>query len=487
MAATKLQFKYGQWGRAEAIEMSKIAGVIVYSGVTRGIYVDGKEFTSGESANSELDNLYTEILGATNLERDDQGNLLHVDLNDLYINKGEDKGHTIVDALNEINDFRNNMHKDEYAQAEIETVKGATRSEDATKLTIFGIGQGNDLEDDSNDGVIYKAKNDPSDAIEGEGVSTSLVINIAGEYRPTETGEGENKIARNWLATEYTVNTAVKELRTEIFGTLNPEELDKTIDSIKEIQEMLKGGDFIEWTHEVENPETGEMEEKHDNVKVEPIKEVVTDEEGNPVIDPATGEPVEKITGYKLPDTTDEEGQTVIGATVAEIDDEGNITYPLAPEYKNLQHAQNVEDLLNDINNIENEELVTKITVDENKDQDFVTEEYKVAEDENGLRTKTYTIGVNYGTFKTGHEEVHNEESQAYVNGIATVEDVQRYIEERFTWVTFESSVEEGVDLTIGSTIANEPADANVVITLPENGTMTVENPIGTNKPIVVR
>lgn len=479
MAATKLQFKYGQWGRTEAIEMSKVAGVIVYSGVTRGIYVDGKEFTSGESANSELDNLYTEILGATNLERDDQGNLLHVDLNDLYINKGEDKGHTIVDAINEMNNFRVDMVVEEYAQATIEAIDGTVPAENASKLTIFGIGQGvkttydeNGNIIDKNDGKIYTTK-DASD----DSTKTSLVINIAGSY------DKDN----NRLATEYTVNTAVKELRTEIFGTLDPEELDKTIDSIKEIQEMLKGGDFIEWTHEVENPETGEMEEKHDNVKVEPIKEVVTDEEGNPVIDPATGEPVEKITGYKLPDTTDEEGQTVIGATVAEIDDEGNITYPLAPEYENLQHAQNVEDLLNDINNIENEELVTKITVDENKDQDFVTEEYKVAEDENGLRTKTYTIGVNYGTFKTGHEEVHNEESQAYVNGIATVEDVQRYIEERFTWVTFESSVEEGVELTSGSTITNKPADANVVITLPENGTMTVENPIGTNKPIVVR
>lgn len=436
MAATKLQFKYGQYTKQNAIEMSKVAGVVVYSGVTRGIYVDGKEFVSGEGADKDIQNLI-DLLGAVKNTETGLYELSNLE------NVPTDVANDVTSVLNnliartiELESFREALRVDPYAQATIVPTEGSVPAENVTDLTIFGIKQGNGAEG-ANDGKIY------------HDVDNDLVIKIAGSY---------NKDT-NRLATEHTVNAAVEALKADILGTLDPEQLDKTIDSIKEIQEVLKGGNFVEWTHDVVNPETGETETKVDLVRVEPVK----DEEGN-------------VTGYKTED----------GTQVVTIDPEtGDITY--ADGYDKLQETQNVQELLDDINNIEKKELVAKIEVAENREENFVTTETETETDLNGLTVTNYTVGVNYGTFKTGHEEVHNEESKAYVNGIATVEDVQKYIEERFTWVTFESSVEEGVELTSGSTITNEPADANVVITLPKDGTMTVENPIGTNKPIVVR
>lgn len=454
MAATKLQFKYGQWSKEQAIEMSKVAGVVVYSGKTKGIYVDGKEFVSGESSDFEFQNIIT-MLGA--VKNEETG--LYVLSNLTNLPTGVEA--EVTDVLNSLTQFRADMHVDEYAQATIvpEKVEGQPVSKDSSKLTIFGIGQG--VEGANNDGKIFHTENGAKD----------LVVNIAGAY-DSET---------NRIATEETVNYKVRELRAEIFGTLTPEQLDKTIDSIKEIQEVLKGGDFVEWTHEVVNPETGESYTEVDNVRVLPK----VDEDGNPTgeyvlaqVD-ENGNPVKDENGNYIPTDT-------VVATVT-TDEEGKEVITYAYGYDNLQHTQNVQELLDDINNIENEALVTEINVAENREEKFVTTDTEENTDENGLKTTTYTIGVKYGTFKTGHEEVHNEESKAYVNGIATIEDVQKYIEERFTWVAFESSVEEGIELTSGSTITNEPADANVVITLPEDGTMKVENPIGTDKPIVVR
>ena len=67
MANTKFQFKYGQYGKSQAIEMSKVAGSVIYSGVTRGIYVDGKEFVSGEGADKDIQNIIS-LLGAVKNE-----------------------------------------------------------------------------------------------------------------------------------------------------------------------------------------------------------------------------------------------------------------------------------------------------------------------------------------------------------------------------------------------------------------------------------
>ena len=54
-----------------------------------------------------------------------------------------------------------------------------------------------------------------------------------------------------------------------------------------------------------------------------------------------------------------------------------------------------------------------------------------------GLR-QTLVANV-IGTFKTGEADVHDPQSPNYVNGLATVEDVQNYIEERFTWKEYET------------------------------------------------
>lgn len=418
MAATKLQFKYGQWSKEQAIEMSKVAGVVVYSGKTNGIYVDGKEFVSGESSDFEFQNIIT-MLGAVKNAETGLYELSNLE------NVPTDVAKDVTSVLNnliaraiELESFRENLRVDPYAQATIVPNEGEVPAENVTDLTIFGIKQGNGAEG-ANDGKIY------------HDVDNGLVIKIAGSY---------NKDT-NRLATEHTVNAAVEALKADILGTLDPEQLDKTIDSIKEIQEVLKGGNFVEWTHGVVNPETGKTETKVDLVRVEPVK----DEEGN-------------VTGYKTED----------GTQVVTIDPEtGDITY--ADGYDKLQETQNVQELLDDINNIEKKKLVAKIEAAEN--EKFVTTATETDTDGNGLTVTNYTIGLKYGTFKTGHGDVMDDESNAFVNGIATVEDVQKYIEERFTWVAFETSIDE-----VAEEINNTPGETySLKNDIQSNGSLTIK------------
>lgn len=96
-----------------------------------------------------------------------------------------------------------------------------------------------------------------------------------------------------------------------------------------------------------------------------------------------------------------------------------------------------------DIDNIEKKNLVASIALDPNKDNNFVSYATESTTDDNGLTTQAVTIGVTYGTFKTGHSDVMDESSTTYTNGISTVEDVQRYIEERLTWSEYSADTDE--------------------------------------------
>lgn len=77
------------------------------------------------------------------------------------------------------------------------------------------------------------------------------------------------------------------------------------------------------------------------------------------------------------------------------------------------------------------------------------------------------------GTFKTGQVDVHNPQSPNYVNGIATVEDVQNYIEERFTWKEYETITSAQLE--------------NSLSTLEAGGTYNMPSNVTTNSPFYVK
>lgn len=348
--ATKIQFKYGQFEHNVGLGLSvSTPGLVVFNGKLQEIYVDGQTFGMSDASVQKLLNR------VTTLEQ-----------------------------------FREAMRVTEHPQAEI-TIDTDNHS---SKLLIAHIGQGRGNEGE-NDGKIYSTKN--------------FAVKIDGEYNDGE--EDASKI--NPLATKWTVTEAVDKLRKEILGTIDPEELDKTLDTIKEIQDVLLNGAYtIEHVTE-RDPETGEPKE----IDIVQAKEVVTK-------DPDTGE----ITSIEYTNGEDGEGKVVYATKDPETRE---ITY--TQDYQNLKETAPIEN------------LVAKVEVKENKDNQFVE---ATREDAN------VTIGVKYGTFKTGHGNVMDETSTAFVDGIATVADVQKYIEERMTWVSYEVSAD-----SVTSSINNTPGD----------------------------
>lgn len=291
----------------------------------------------------------------------------------------------LLNRVDTLEQFREAMRVTEYAQAEI-TVD--TENE-TSELLIANIGQGKGNEGE-NDGKIYKGEN--------------FVIKIDGAY-------SDNGVI-NPLATVRTV----QKVKEEILGTIDPEELEKTLDTIKEIQDVLLNGAYTIEHVTGTDPETGE-----------PIVEVIHTEK---IVtkDPDTGDitSIEYTNGEEEPDK-------VVYAT--ENPETGEVTY--TQDYQNLKQTAPIEN------------LVASVEVKENKDNQFVE---ATREDAN------VTIGVKYGTFKTGHGNVMDETSTAFVDGLATVADVQKYIEERMTWVSYEVSSE-----SVASSINNTPGD-NVTI-----------------------
>lgn len=373
--ATKFQVKYGQYDNTTGVALSVATpGLVVFSGKTKEIYLDGKTFSPSQIGYEELLEKVEVILG-------------------LY----------------------DGMKAPVADQASI-----TTDSENGTSnLLIANIGQGQDTVVDGetyNDGKIYTTDN--------------FAVKIAGVYRDSEN--------RNYLATEDTVKTAVENLRAELLGTLDPEELNKTLDTIKEIQDSLLYGTF---TITRTDNESGTSEEIPTS-RVELVEDTVIGETTYPagtVIYTDGTQPLENATVYAT--ETTEGGETVI-------------TYNNTDEYT-------YSDLLSEQNLVE---------IEENPDKDFVT----VTKGGDSL-ISSYKIGVGYGTFKTGHGNVMDETSQAYVDGIATVEDVQKYIEERLTWMSYETDSED---------IVNNPQTG--INTTEEGGTFDVPNDAQLNNPLVI-
>ena len=293
----------------------------------------------------------------------------------------------LLNRVSTLEAFREAMRVEAYAQAQIVVDSEHNSSE----LLIANIGQGTGNEGE-NDGKIFTSGN--------------FSVKLDGVY--SESG------VLNPIATKSTVDTAVDNLRAEILGTIDPEELEKTLDTIKEIQDLLLNGSYtIEHTYE--DPET------HETItKTIPTERVVT-------TDPDTGE----IVSIQYTDG-DEEHPTVYATEDLTT---GDITYEEG--YDNLKQVAPIDN------------LVADVSVNENKPNDFVT---TTREDAN------VTIGVNYGTFKTGHGNVMDETSTAYVDGIATVEDVQKYIEERLTWVSYEVDAQD-----VANAINDNPSE-NITI-----------------------
>lgn len=348
--ATKIQFKYGQFSHDAGLGLSvETPGLVVFNGKLQEIYVDGQTFGMSDASVQELLNR------VTTLEQ-----------------------------------FREAMRVTEHAQAEI-TIDTDNHS---SKLLIAHIGQGQGNEGE-NDGKIYSTQN--------------FAVKIDGEYNDGE--EDASKI--NPLATKWTVTEAVDKLREEILGTIDPEELEKTLDTIKEIQDVLLNGAYtIE--HVTTDPDTGEQK-----IDILHTEKIITK-------DPDTGDvtSIEYTNGEEEPDK-------VVYAT--EDPETGEVTY--TPDYQNLKQTAPIEN------------LVASVEVKENKENQFVE---ATREDAN------VTIGVKYGTFKTGHGNVMDETSTAFVDGIATVADVQKYIEERMTWVSYEvsaNSVASSINGTPGDTV----------------------------------
>ena len=360
--ATKFQCKYGQYTQQQGLAFSiATPGLVVFSGKTGEIYLDGKTFSPSQIGYEELLVKVQQILS-------------------LY----------------------NNMTVPVADQASITTDNGTSN------LLIANIGQGQETVIDGetfNDGKIYTTSN--------------FAVKIAGEYNDGTQGD------RNFLATEETVKTAVDNLRTEILGTIDPEELEKTLDTIKEIQEALLNGSYT-----------------IDHITQADPKEVETiHTEKVPVYNASTGD----LEGYEY--TNGEEGDNK--EVYATEDLNGDVTY--TEGYENLKQVAPIDS------------LVANIAIDENKPENFVA---TTRDDAN------VTIGVKYGTFKTGHGNVMDPTSTAYVNGIATVEDVQNYIEERMSWLSYETDAED-----VANDINNNVQDG---------GTLNVPNDTQLNNPLLI-
>ena len=280
----------------------------------------------------------------------------------------------LLNRVSTLEQFREAMRVAVYQQAQI-TVDS---EHEFSELLIANIGQGQG-EEGKNDGKIYTTGN--------------FSVKIDGVY----SGEGG---VINPLATVRTV----QKVKEEILGVIDPEELEKTLDTIKEIQDLLLNGSYTI---------------KHDTGE----------------IDPETGEPIKETLPTKKVVTTDPDTGEIVSIQYTDGDDEnptvyatedpttGEITYETG--YSDLEQVAPIDS------------LVANVAVEENKDNKFVIANRDEA---------NVTIGVKYGTFKTGHGNVMDETSTAFVDGVATVADVQKYIEERLTWVSYEVGTQTVAD-----------------------------------------
>lgn len=277
----------------------------------------------------------------------------------------------IVSAINELVSKFENLDASDIDVAEISTDNGKST------LTIHGVKQ--------TDGRI-----------ENDGTKDT-VINIEGEYS-----------ADNPLVTKVYVDN-------EINKVLGGEELEKTLDTIKEIQdELLKDGRYTI------------IGTVGDEVTVIDVTRVVDEETGtityvdknNDVVATETVDGIEYKEGYSELNRTN-----VIETLMSSI----------------TENSENIE-------NLEGKGLVEGVEVDENKVKGFVVTDKTETTDSFGATTKEYTIGVQYGTFKTGRGNILDPDSNGYIDGIATVKDVQDYVEERFCWDEFVTNVEVLVD-----------------------------------------
>ena len=279
----------------------------------------------------------------------------------------------LLNRVSTLEQFREALRVEAYAQAQIVVDSEHNSSE----LLIANIGQGRG-DEGANDGKIFTTDN--------------FRVKIDGVY-------SDNGVI-NPIATKTTVDTAVDNLRAEILGTIDPEELEKTLDTIKEIQDLLLNGSYTI---------------KHDTGEV----------------DPETHEPIKETLPTERVVTTDEHGE-IVSIQYTDGDEENPTVYatenPLSHEITYTEGYSNLEQVA------PIDSLVANVSVSENKNKSFVI----TSRDEADV-----TIGVNYGTFKTGHGNVMDETSTAFIDGIATVDDVQKYIEERFTWVSYEVDAQE--------------------------------------------
>lgn len=263
----------------------------------------------------------------------------------------------LVNRVIALETFRRGQHVTEYAQAQVSVNSVAGTSQ----LLIANLGQGSDS--DNNDGKIFSTGN--------------FAVKIDGVYN-----ENTNKIATQDTVNTI-VNTAVGNLRAEILGTINPEELDKTLDTIKEIQEVLINGSYT-ITHT--DPITHETEQLR-TARVETLSSIIYTDGGNP--------------------------DYILYATQSRIDP-NDIAYE--DGYSNLVKSPSVDS------------LIANVGVHENEEYGFVTASRNNAD---------VTLNINFGTFKDG-DAVMDPTSDDFINGLATVEDVQEYIEKRFSWITYE-------------------------------------------------
>lgn len=220
-------------------------------------------------------------------------------------------------------------------------------------------------------------------------------------------------IAANFSQSVKDLKTYVDEQIAKILGS---EGLEKTLDTIKEIQdELLKNINYTV-AHDLGNSEVeyvSVIREEYEGS--EDVAAVYRDEELN---------------------------------VVATEDKDGNIVYEEG--YGELERENVIDALMEKINENKNQidilkskGFVANISSDESG---LVTTEVEETTDEDGVDSKNYTIGVKVGNFKTGRGDVLNPESTAYTNGIATVKDVQDYIEERMVWDEFVSSADDIAD-----------------------------------------
>lgn len=268
----------------------------------------------------------------------------------------------IVSAINELVSKFENLDASDIDVAEISTNNGKSI------LTIHGVKQ--------TDGRI-----------ENDGTKDT-VINIEGEYS-----------AENPFVTKVYVDN-------EINKVLGGEELEKTLDTIKEIQDEL--------LRDVRYTVIGTVGSE---VTVIDVTRVVDEETGTITY-------VDKNNGVVATETTD------------------GIEYEEG--YSDLERVNVIETLMSgisengeNIENLEGKGLVKGVEVNENKENGFIVADKTENTDGFGAATKEYTIGVQYGTFKTGRGSVLDPESNGYTDGIATVKDVQDYVEERFCWDEF--------------------------------------------------